>query len=191
MSTAVRIRRKNGFNLFREARKLESFDEFPMLRPEVDPQLHASRNSVDQPFYLTCAKDSVIAQASGAARVEFASGPVRYFDLGPGDFVYVPAGSAHHIHAVKDGIQIRYKAREPGQETISWSCQNCGRALFSHRFDATAEPAQLGYQAGCERFNADRANRQCAACDAEHPPVDLVPFRWKAVAEAMSAGEEE
>ena len=49
VSQRVTTRRKNSFNLFREASKLASFDEFPMLRPEVDPQLTLSSNSVDQP----------------------------------------------------------------------------------------------------------------------------------------------
>lgn len=191
MTPLIRIRRKNNLNLFKEARKLESFDEFPLLRPEVDPQLHASRNSVDQPFFLTCEKDVVVAQASGAAQVEFASGPVRYFDLVPGDFVYVPAGTGHRVKTIAPGIQVRYKAREPGQETVSWQCGKCGSALHRQSFDATREPAQIGYQAATEAFNADAAKRTCESCGEQHPPLDLSPFRWVAVAEALSRSDDD
>lgn len=191
MTAPIRIRRKNNFNLFKEARKLESFDDFPLLRPEVDPQLHASRNSVDQPFFLTCEKDVVIAQASGAAQVEFVSGPVRYFDLVPGDFVYVPAGTGHRIRTTEPGIQIRYKAREPGQETVSWQCGKCGATVHRESFDATLEPAQIGYQAAAEAFNIDAAKRTCGSCGEEHLPLNLSPFRWAAVAEALSRSDDD
>src|SRR5689334_4342042 len=97
MSNAVSTRRKNRFNLLREAAKLASFDEFPMLRPEVDPQLHLSHNEVDQPFYLVCEKDTVIAQFSGHSRIDLKEGSVRYFDLTAGDYVYVPGGIPHRI----------------------------------------------------------------------------------------------
>ena len=190
-NTPVRIRRKNNFNLFREGRKLESFDEFPMLRPEVDPQVHVSRNSVDQPFLLTCEKDTVIAQISGAAKVEFASGPVRYFDLIAGDFVYVPAGAEHRVRTTEPGIQIRYKALAPGQETVSWSCESCGQTVYSESFDATSAPAQIGYHSAVEAFNNDAAKRKCASCNAEHPPIDMAPFRWVAVAEALLKADDD
>lgn len=185
----VRIRRKNSFNLLKEGGKLESFDEFPMLRPDVDPQFHLSRNSIDQPFYLSAEKDMVLGQFGGASRVLFAAGPVRYFDLVPGDFVYVPAESGHRILTLEPGHVIRYKAREPGAEAVFWRCEQCGTELFRHRFDATAAPAQLGYQAGCEAFNA--GDRTCPSCGTAHPPVDLSPFRWGRVAHSLLVQLEE
>ncbi|MDX3895447.1 hypothetical protein [Pusillimonas sp.] len=184
MSTApIKIRRKNNFNLLKEGRKLESFDDFPLLRPEVDPQFHLSRNSVDQPFYLCAEKDMVLAQFSGASRVVFTSGPVRYFDLSIGDFVYVPAGSGHRIYTREPGFMVRYKAAKPGAETIFWQCEGCGETLFQHQFDATAQPAQLGYQEGCEKFND--GERTCGSCHTVHPPVDLSQFRWRQVADSI------
>src|SRR5262245_48010997 len=122
MSEAVTTRRKNALNLFREAKKLVSFDEFPLLRPEVDPQLHASHNSADQPFYLTCEKDTLLVQMSGRARVSFREGGVRYFEMGPGDYVYVPGGVPHTVATHEAGVVFRYKAREPGLEQVDWYC---------------------------------------------------------------------
>ena len=191
MSAPVRTRRKNGFNIFREAQKLSSFDEFPMLRPEVDPQLHLSRNEVDQPFHLVCEKDTVLAQFSGESRVEFANGSVRFFDMGRGDFVYVPAGAAHRLLTVETGVVARYKASAPGAETIIWYCDGCGGEISRHEGNATQAPAQQLYQEACEAFNGDAARRRCGACGSEHVPVDLSPFRWQAVADKLLEPEDE
>ena len=188
MVQPVRTRRKNRFNFLKEAETLESFDEFPLLRPEVDPQLHVSRNTVDQPFFLRCQKDSVIAQPVGASRVEFTDGPVRYFDTEPGDHVYVPAGYAHRILTVREGVLLRYKARDIGGETVLWYCTACGKELHHHEIDRAA-PVQAGYAEACEAFNNDPALRKCPGCGAEHPAVDLAPFRWRAVAESLTKAE--
>ncbi len=187
----LRIRRKNNLNLLRESEKLESFDEFPVLRPEIDPQVHASRNTVDQPFLLTLGKDSVIAQLTGASRLEFADGPVRYFDLDPGDFVYVPGGTVHRILTTEPGVQIRYKARAPGNEALSWNCLACGVEL--DRFDVIEDgrPVQFAYDAATRRFNEDSDRRQCRNCGSEHPEIDLSPFRWAVVADHLVEPEED
>lgn len=185
MSAPVRTRRKNMFNLFREGEKLASFDEFPMLRPDVDPQLHLSRNEVDQPFHLICEKDTVVAQFSGLSRLEFTDGPVRYFDLAPGDYAYVPAGMAHRVRTVESGVFLRYKAREPGAETVLWLCAGCGSELERFDMDASAAPAQQGYQAACEQFNAAEGGHDCPQCGANHPAVDMSPFRWQSVADKL------
>lgn len=191
MNAPVRTRRKNGFNLFREAAKLSSFDEFPMLRPEVDPQIHLSRNDVDQPFHLICEKDTVIGQFSGESRVEFVDGPVRYFDLAAGDFTYVPAAAAHRVRTVTPGVMLRYKAREPGNETILWLCDSCRGELGRYDVNATAQPVQLGYQAASEKYNAELAGKDCPTCGTVAPPVDLAHFRWQAVAEKLAESEED
>ncbi len=192
MSTAIRTRRKNMFNVLREAQKLESFDEFPMLRPEVDPQVHASRNSVDQPFLLVCEKDCVLAQISGSSRVEFPEGPVRHFEMEPGDFVYVPGGSAHRLLITKPGVQIRYKARIPGHESVLWLCESCGLELDRYEMDpGEMIPAQQGYADATRRFNAEPLRRTCAKCGHEHAELDLAPFRWTAIAEYLTMPEED
>jgi hypothetical protein len=186
VSVRISTRRKNQFNLFREAQKLGSFDEFPMLRPEVDPQVHLSRNTVDQPFYLLCEKDTVIAQFSGRSRVVFQEGSVRYFDVEPGDFVYAPGGVAYRILTLEPGHVMRYKARQPGRETVLWLCKSCGTELVRETWNANERLPQEAYQAACERYNAQAASRRCGSCGTEHTQVDLSAFRWSAVAEALS-----
>lgn len=185
----VRTRRKNKFNFLKEAERLQSFDDFPMLRPEIDPQLHLSRNSVDQPFYLRCEKDMVLAQPTGASRIEFADGPTRYFDMEPGDYVYVPAGYGHRVRTSEPGILIRYKAREPGSETILWLCPDCGSEVHHCQIDGNAGPVQAGYAEACRTFNADAELRRCPACATGCPAIDLQPFRWDEVARAIIEAE--
>jgi len=183
--TSIDLRRKNSLNLFREAPKLGAFDEFPVLRPDVDPQLHVSRGGVDQPFHLICAKDSVVALVSGCARVDFASGAVRHFDMEPGDFVYVPAGIPHRIHVLEAGIQLRYKAREAGLEAVAWMCAGCGTEIGRHVWDTASTLPQEGYLAACGRFNESDEARRCPKCGEVHAAVDLTHFRWAAVAAAL------
>ena len=191
MSGAVSIRRKNRVNLLRESRKLASFDEFPLLRPEVDPQVHASRNEVDQPFYLVCEKDTVVAQIRGASRLVFAGESVNYYDMEQGDFVYVPAGAPHRVLVQAPGEMIRYKASEPGLEAVRWLCERCGNQLDEYAWDNSSTLPQASYLAACERHNADEPRRQCAACGHRHDPIDLTPFQWDAVAESLSRVEED
>lgn len=186
MST-IAIRRKNSLNLFREAPKLQSFDEFPVLRPDVDPQLLVNNNRVDQPFHLIYGKDSVIALVSGRLVVEFAQGAVRYFDLEPGDFVYVPAGIAHRILVKEPGIQLRYRAREPGLEAVAWFCEGCATEMSRHVWDGDKTLSQDEYQVACTEFNGDAELRKCLRCGHEHAPVDLSAFRWADVAQTIRA----
>lgn len=191
MKSPVRTRRKNAFNLFRESEKLSSFDEFPMLRPEVDPQLHLSRNAVDQPFHLSFQKDTVIGQFSGRSRVEFTDGPIRFFDLGPGDFSYVPAGATHRVKTVKPGVMARYKANDPGKETVYFFCDHCGNELDHFELDASQAPAQQGYQAACEKFNQASESHDCAGCGSTHAPVDMAPFRWQSIVEKLQESDDD
>ncbi len=91
------MRRKNRFETYKEAVERGNYDEFPMLELGIDPQLHLSRNSVAQPFFLVCEQDTIIAQMSGSARVEFRNSPANYFNMALGDFVYVPGGTPHRL----------------------------------------------------------------------------------------------
>lgn len=185
MKNTISVRRKNRFNLIREGRKLGSFDEFPILRPEVDPQVHASRNEVDQPFYLVCEKDTVLAQLRGSSRVIFHDDSVNYFAMAQGDFVYVPAGAAHRILTRSSGEMIRYKAADSGTEAVVWFCDKCGSELDHYAWDNKMTIAQAAYQAACERYNADEARRICSDCGHTHPPIDLTPFQWNRVAQTL------
>jgi hypothetical protein len=186
-----RIRRKNAFNLYREAGKLKSFDEYPLLRPEVDPQLHFSNNEVDQPFWLALAKDCVLTQSSGRSRVLFRAGPARYFDMEPGEFVYVPAQAAHRVIVEEPGILLRYKAKDFGAETVLWFCESCNGELFRLSWKESEMLPQAGYLQGIQQFNAQESRRTCKSCGAQHPAVDLAPFRWEAVANALARGEDD
>ncbi|AJW97031.1 hypothetical protein QHI69_20335 [Burkholderia gladioli pv. gladioli] len=188
--TTLELRRKNTLNLFREATKLGSFDEFPVLRPEVDPQLLVSHSDVDQPFYLCCEKDCVVALVSGAARLEFASGSVRFFDMETGDFVYVPGGTPHRLRITQSGVQLRYKAREAGLESAIWYCSNCGSEVHQHLWDTASILSQDGYHIACEQFNLEEKNRVCPECGEAHSPVDVRAFRWQAVANTLRAQAE-
>ena len=191
MNKPVRTRRKNAFNLYREAENMASFDEFPMLRPEVDPQIHLSRNEVSQPFYLMCEKDTVIVQLSGRSRLEFTNGSVRYFDLEPGDFAYVPGGAIHRLTTVSSGAMLRYKAREPGTEMVLWFCDHCAKEVARHEWNATEIPAQQGYLTACNAYNAGENRRRCPACGTVHAALDLSPFRWGAIVEKLAETDED
>lgn len=183
-----RLRRKNRLNIVKEARKLGSFDDFPYLQPYVDPQLHVSNNTVDQPFYLRGEKDMVLAQFSGASRVIFEDGPVRYFDLDLGDYVYVPAGVGHRVLTTAPGVLIRYKAAKPGKEQMVWKCPTSGEDVFTFDWDATEEIAQEGYQKACEAFNA--SPRTCPD-GSQLEEVDLSQFRWDRIARTIETAEVE
>lgn len=185
-NTTVDIRRKNALNLIRDREKFSNFDEYPVLKEDVDPQLHISVNSVDQPFFLICGKDTLLAAMSGSAQVQFKGASVNYFDLGPGDHVYVPAGIPHRIVGASKALHLRYKAREPGLEAAVWYCDACGGEMDRYVWDNAKQVAQAGYQAATTRFNASPERRKCPSCGHEHDPIDLSPFRWEAVAASLA-----
>lgn len=168
------MRRKNRFETYKEAASRGNYDEFPMLELGIDPQLHLSRNSVAQPFFLICEQDCVIAQMSGAARVEFRQSPANYFNLELGDFVYIPGGTPHRLLPARESIHLRYKACHPGLEAASWfkGADEVARITWN----TESELPQEGYLRACIAFNADRAMR------GGLPEIDLAPFRWADVA---------
>jgi hypothetical protein len=181
------MRRKRQVNVFEDAREAGPYDDFPVLPPDMDPQVHLSRNDRRQPFYLICERDTVLAQVSGEAVVAFAAGPVRYFTLEPGDYVYVPAGTPHQITPRSESVQLRYKAKAPGLEGVAWYCPTCGAEVAREEWDTAAELPQDAYWRICQAFNADATRRKCARCSAEHPTVDLAGIRWPEVAAAIRA----
>lgn len=54
-------------------------------------------------------------------------------------------------------------------------------------WDTAATLPQEGYLEAARRFNGDAALRACADCGGEHPEIDLVPYRWVALAEEIRA----
>jgi len=63
------MNRSRALSIFQEAKAAGSYDEYPVLPPDIDPQLHLSRNHRPQPFFLVCEHDCVLTQMSGRATV--------------------------------------------------------------------------------------------------------------------------
>jgi hypothetical protein len=176
--------RKRMFFTFKEAAARGPFDEYPMLPPEVDPQLHLSRNDRAQPFYAVCGKDTVLVQMAGEGRVEFRDASVNFFELETGDFVYVPADTPHRIHPTGENVTYRYRARRPGAEALVWYCDACNKELFRHAYDGDTVLVQTAYADGCEAYNS--AGRTCGACGHAHTALDLSGFAWREIAAELA-----
>ena len=176
------LRRKKTFIVFREAEKAGPYDERPMLPDKVQTQVCLSRNDHPQPFFLICAKDTLLAVFSGTGRVEFKHTGVLHFPLVPGDHVYIPAGAPTRVLPQTECVLLRYKAHEPGLEAVAWYCEGCDAELHRHVFDTATTYPQEGYLAGCRAFNADEALRSCEGCGWQHPQIDLAPYRWEQLA---------
>ncbi len=177
--------RKKTFVVFKEAPKLGPYDERPMLPDSVQTQVYLSRNDRPQPFWLICAKDTIVAAFSGTGKIELQLTSVRWFPLEPGDHIYVPAGAATRLVPETESIIMRYKAQHPGLEAVAWFCEGCERELFRHTFDTAQTFAQEGYLAACRAYNEDPAKRRCDECGREHPAVDLAGYRWEALTEQL------
>jgi 3-hydroxyanthranilate 3,4-dioxygenase len=164
------MRRKNRFETYKEAASRGNYDEFPMLELGIDPQLHLSRNSVAQPFFLVCEQDTIVTQMSGSARIEFRNSPANYFNMAIGDFVYVPAGTPHRLVPSAESIHLRYKAARPGLEAVAW--YNGDDEVARVTWDCAKELPQEAYLRACRTFNADASLRKGL------PEIDLAPFHW-------------
>lgn len=176
--------RKRMLHTFKEATLRGPYDEYPVLPPEVDPQLHLSRNDRPQPFFLWCEKDTVIVQMSGTGRIEFRDAPVHWWPTVPGDFVYVPARTPHRYLPDDASIQYRYKARNSGLEAVLWYCEQCGREIARETWDTAVELSQEAYLRAARGFNDDARRRRCS-CGFEHPVIDLAPYRWHEIAQEL------
>ena len=176
------MRRKNNFDTFKEAAARSSYDEMPMLELGIDPQLHLSRNSVPQPFFLICEHDTLVAHMAGDARIEFPVGPVRHFDMKVGDFAYIPGGTPHRLVPRTESVHLRYKTEKPGLEAVAWYSEATGQEINRVTWDCAEELPQEAYLRACNAFNAEPKLRTCPATGAVLPPIDLRPFAWAAVA---------
>jgi hypothetical protein len=179
--------RKRMLQTFKEAAQRGPYDDYPVLPPEVDPQLYLSRNDRPQPFFLVCEKDTVLVQMSGSGKVEFRESPVRWWAAVPGDFVYVPARTPHRIVPSEESVHYRYKARQSGLEAAVWYCLGCDRRLTSHTWDTTQTLSQSGFLEAVRAFNESAAHRRCAECGCEHPEIDLEPYRWAEIVAELQA----
>jgi 3-hydroxyanthranilate 3,4-dioxygenase len=181
--------RKRMLHTFKEAADRGPYDEYPVLTPEVDPQLHLSKNDRPQPYFLVCEKDSMLVQMSGKGRIEFRGGPVLWLPMVPGDFIYVPARTPHRYMPDEVSVQYRYKARLAGREAVCWYCETCGTRLAVDTWDTAAELPQEAYLRATRAFNDSAEQRRCANCGTEHSPIDLSPYRWEAVARELREDE--
>ena len=183
--------RKRMLDTFDTAKELGPYDEYPVLSKGVDPQLHLSVNDRPQPFHLTCGKDCIIVQMSGSARLELRDSSVLYFDLVPGDYAYVPAGTPHRIMPAEPSIQYRYKAEEAGLEAVAFYCDGCGQILMKQVWDTAQELPQAGYLRAVATFNADERVRTCGTCGHRSPTVDLTGYRWREIVDELTETETE
>ncbi len=183
------MRRKNRVDLYAEAPARGNFDECPMLEIGIEPQLHLSRSDVDQPFFLICEQDCVIAQMHGTARIEFRNASVNYFDLVLGDFVYVPGGTAHRILTTSPSLQVRYKPEHAGLEGVAWYSPKTGAEISRVVWDCAVELPQEGYLRACSAFNDNVAMRTCPDTGAVLPQIDLSRFNWARVAAEIREAE--
>lgn len=179
--------RKKTFQTFREARKVGPYAEMPMLPDETHVQVRLSRNDRPQPFYLIAEKDTLLLAMSGTGRVSFKDTSVHDFALEPGDCVYVPGGAPHRLIPETESVILRYAPRQPGLEGVAWYCPTCEAPLWRHVWDASTALSQAQFQAAGDAFNDDVARRTCGRCGAIHPVIDLAPFAWPKVVEALSA----
>ncbi|NIB38373.1 hypothetical protein HBA55_02180 [Pseudomaricurvus alkylphenolicus] len=178
--------RKRRFNTFKEGAKCSEYDEYPILTAGIDPQMHLSRSNHQQPFYLICQKDTVLAQMTGYGTLELKDSAMLYHDVKPGDHVYLPAGTPHRYTPSEESVQYRYKAENAGLEGVAWYCDNCGEELKREIWDTAIELPQQGYQRACEAFNASSADRHCNSCGTEHPKVNLELYRWTEITDELS-----
>lgn len=172
---------------FKAATGAGNYDERPMLPDDVDLQVHLSRNSRPQPFWLICEQDTMIVTMAGEGRVEFKDSAVRYHDYETGDFIYVPAGTPSRILPKTRSVQYRYKAAEPGLEGVAWYCDRCERELYREVWDTAEELSQAAFQRITATFNDSAARRKCKGCGKQHPKVDLKGLKWDKVARELEA----
>ncbi len=184
------IHQKRMFHTFKEARAARPFDEYPMLPPGIDPQLHLSKGDVDQPFWLVCEKDCIVVQMSGRATLHMKHSPVLFYKTKPGDFTYVPGGVPHRLEPDGECVTYRYKAEHAGREAVEWYCESCGERLGQIAWDTAGELPQEGYARACKAYNDDIDMRTCKSCGHVAPPIDLSPFRWDEIAKALRAQAE-
>ncbi len=183
--------RRRMLDTFDTAKDLGPYDEYPVLSEGVDPQLHLSVNDRPQPFHLTCGKDCIIVQMSGKARLEMRDSSVLYFNLVPGDYAYVPAGTPHRILPSEPSIQYRYKAEHAGLEAVTFYCEKCGSEVLKDTWDTAEEVPQAAYLRVVSAFNANPSVRQCAHCGHVNPSIDLTGFRWAEIVEELSSEQVE
>jgi hypothetical protein len=173
-------------DLYGLADRVHSYDEWPLVPEEVDPQVSISHNDVRQPFFLILDHDTCVAQLKGTARIEFSEGPIRQLPLEPADWVYVPAGIGHRIKPYTPSLQLRFSAREAHIERAVFKCDCCQSDLSSTTWNSGSTLRQEGFLAAAlraERF----VQHPCPHCGAS-VTRDESSYRWREVAELLRHG---
>jgi 3-hydroxyanthranilate 3,4-dioxygenase len=181
------VPRKKTFQTLREAGKVGSYADMPMLPDDIQIQVYVSRNDRPQPFHLICAKDTLLFLLSGGGAVELKGTAADRFALKPGDCVYVPAGAPHRIVPDAESVMLRYKPQPAGLEGMAWYCGGCGAELHREVWDNDKTLSQDMYHRTSERFAADPHLRTCKGCGAVHPAPEFTSFRWDEVAKEIAA----
>lgn len=161
-------------NLIAAAHELPVNTEVALVPSATDFQLHLSRVDTARPWFVICAKDTVVSQLAGTGSMQFQLSNVRWHRMEPGDTVYVPAGTPHRYQPDGSTIQLKYKAANPGPEAAAWYCGRCGAELYRHTFDPSRTPVEAEYQHGQDQFDADPS---LAACPATAGCVRACPDR--------------
>ena len=136
----------------------------------------------------------MIAQLSGAARIEFRDSSVGSFDTEIGDFVYVPGGTPHRIVPKSESIHIRYKAEHPGLEAVAWYDEASGQEISRVTWDCAERVAARGLPSRLPRLQRDagHAQSQDNRRDAARDRPDAVPLEEIAAEiKAAEASEQE
>ena len=178
---------KKSYHLFKEAKRLGSYSEYPTLPGDVDPQFHLSRNDRPQPFYLICDGDTLFSQLSGGGSLFFQTPTIKSYPMTRGDVVYVPAGTPHRFVPTEESVIVRVKAQSPALEGVAWYCESCGGEVHRRVWDARERFCQEGYLESCMAFNEREELRTCKSCGEVHPPVDISWADWKKTAEQLRA----
>ncbi|MFD1538968.1 hypothetical protein [Nonomuraea guangzhouensis] len=174
------MNRRRMLHAFKAAKEVGAYTDAAVLQEAVDPQLYLSRNLLPQPFHLVCAKDTVITQLSGGARIALRDSSVNTFQMSVGDIAYIPAGTPHQIIPTDEGVCLRYMPLDAGLVGTAWYCPGCGIELERYEWEHVNDlPAAGFYAQACARFNADLQARTCGTCGTIHPAIDLAAYDWK------------
>jgi 3-hydroxyanthranilate 3,4-dioxygenase len=179
--------RKKTFHTLREAEKVGNYAEMPMLPDDRQIQVYVSKNDKPQPFYLICAKDSLVAFISGSGSIHFAGTTVNNLAGTAGSFFYVPAGVPHRIMPSEPSVTLRYKHRPATLEGVAWYCDDCGAEIYREVWDTAAAIEQDKYHEIASRFAAEPALRKCSKCGSVHPSPDISHLNWSEVAKQIAA----
>lgn len=182
------MERTRECNVFEAGAVAQSCDEWPLVPAGVEPQVELSRHLVPEPFFQVLDHDSVLAVMAGDGRVEFRDSNVLWESLRPGDFVYVPAGTAHRVAPETELLTIRFAAAARERQAVAWYCESCGAEVGCFAWDASEALPQEGFLAAAEHHAREIAGRACSRCGAAPGALDLAPFRWSQLASDLREG---